>query len=98
VRLYCNVHHQMNAFVWVVETPFAQLLEHRTELRFENVPPGAYRLRLWHPEAGEKTWSVRIEGPVTRGSWTLEATLPATPPHKNKFGKDYPPPPDETGY
>ncbi|WP_306599424.1 hypothetical protein [Geothrix sp. 21YS21S-2] len=98
VRLYCNVHHQMNAFVWVVETPFAQVLEHRKDLRFDNVPPGSYRLRLWHPEAGERTWALRIDGAATRGSWDLEATLPATPPHKNKFGKDYPPPPDETGY
>ena len=98
VKLYCNVHHQMNAFVWVVDTPFAQLLEHRTELRFDQVPDGTYRLRLWHPEAGEKTWTIKVEGPVTRGAWTLEATLPALEPHKNKFGKDYPPQADETGY
>jgi len=98
VKLYCNVHHQMNAFVWVVETPFAQLLEHRQDLRFEQVPPGSYRLRLWHPEAGERTWTVKVEGALTQGSWTLEATLPPVESHKNKFGKDYPPPADETSY
>jgi len=98
VKLYCNVHHQMNAFIWVVETPFAQLLEKRAGVEFSQVPPGNYRLRLWHPEAGEKTWTVKIEGQETSGAWTLEASLPALEVHKNKFGKDYPPPSDETGY
>jgi len=98
VKLYCNVHHQMNAFLWVVETPFAQVLEHRTGVDFEKVPEGMYRLRLWHPEAGEKTFSLRVGPGITRGTWTLEATLPALEPHKNKFGKDYPPPADEAGY
>jgi plastocyanin len=98
VKLYCNVHHQMNAFVWVVETPFAQLLEHRQGLNFTEVPPGAYRLRLWHPEAGERTWTVKIGNGDLRGAWTLEASLPALEPHKNKFGRDYPPAPDEVAY
>ena len=98
VKLYCNVHHSMNAFVWVVETPFAQLLEKRSGVEFNQVPPGNYRLRLWHPEAGEKTWAVKIEGQETSGAWTLEVSLPSLEVHKNKFGKDYPPPSDETGY
>lgn len=98
VKLYCNVHHQMNAFIWVVETPYAQVLDHRKELRFDGLPPGAYRLRLWHPEAGERTWTLKVEGLVTQGAWTLQASLPALEPHKNKFGKDYPPSPDENSY
>jgi plastocyanin len=98
VKLYCNVHHQMNAFIWVVDTPFAQLLNHRQDLRFDGIPAGTYRLRLWHPEAGEKTWTIEVGGEVTRGSWTLKAALPALEPHKNKFGKDYPPAPDEAAY
>lgn len=98
VKLYCNVHHQMNAFVWVVETPWAQLLEGRSGVSFKGVPPGRYRLRLWHPECGDKTWPITLEEGTTKGEWTLSATLPAVEPHKNKFGKDYPPPRDEKGY
>jgi len=98
VKLYCNVHHQMNAFLWVVTTPFAQVLDGRAGLAFDQVPPGTYRLRLWHPEAGERTWTVRIGDGVTRGAWDLDLSLPALEPHKNKFGRDYTPPQDERAY
>ena len=98
VKLYCNVHHQMNAFLLVVTTPFAQLLDGRTGLSFDAVPPGSYRLRLWHPEAGEKVWVLAVGDGVTQGSWELEASLPVLEPHKNKFGRDYAPPVDERNY
>ncbi|GLH73511.1 hypothetical protein GETHLI_20130 [Geothrix limicola] len=98
VKLYCNVHHQMNAFLWVVTTPFAQLLDGRTGLAFDQVPPGTYRLRLWHPESGEKTWTVKIGSGLTQGAWDLDASRPPLEPHKNKFGRDYAPPADDRNY
>ena len=98
VKLYCNVHHQMNAFLWVVTTPFAQVLDGRSGLRFEQVPPGPYRLRLWHPEAGEKAWLVTIGTGITESAWELTVSQPANEPHKNKFGRDYGPPADERNY
>jgi len=98
VKLYCNIHHQMNAFLWVVTTPFAQLLDGRTGVAFDRVPPGTYRLLLWHPETGEKTWVLRVGTGVTEGDWELEVSLPPLEPHKNKFGKDYPPLADERDY
>jgi plastocyanin len=98
VKLYCNVHHQMNAFLWVVTTPFAQVLDGRTGLTFRQVPAGTYRLRLWHPEAGEKAWTVQIGAGVTQGDWALDISLPALEPHKNKFGRDYAPPADDRNY
>ena len=98
VKVYCNVHHQMNAFVWVVTTPFAQVLAGRPGLAFEDVPPGSYRLRLWHPEAGEQDWPVRIGAGATTGAWSLRLTLPPVEPHPDKFGHDYPPPADERDY
>lgn len=98
VKLYCNVHHQMNAFLWVVTTPFAQLLDGRTGIHFEGVPPGTYRLRLWHPEAGEKAWTLKVDGGTTQGAWDLQISLPPIEPHKNKFGRDYPPLADDRSY
>jgi hypothetical protein len=95
VKLYCNVHHRMNAFLWVVETPWVQALDRRSGVDFREVPPGQYRLRLWHPETGDKVWTVTIGEGITRGDWTLQATLPVLEPHKNKFGQDYPPVKDE---
>ncbi len=98
VKLYCNVHHKMNAFLWVLETPYAQVLDNRSTLDFPELPEGTYRLKLWHPETGEQVYAVSIHEGVTRGEWTLGATLPPFEPHKNKFGKDYPPAKDEGSY
>ncbi len=95
MKLYCNVHHKMNAFLWVVDTPYAEVLDGRRGLDFADVPAGRYLLKLWHPETGERTFPVAIGDGVTRSEWTLSATLPAFEPHKNKFGKDYPPPEDD---
>ncbi|HEX9082104.1 MAG TPA: hypothetical protein VF768_07485, partial [Holophagaceae bacterium] len=61
-------------------------------------PPGTYRLVLWHPETGEQSWTVRIGTGITEGAWELRVSLPDVEPHKNKFGKDYPPPSDDRDY
>lgn len=49
VIIGCNIHDWMEAYVLVVDTPwFAKTgADGRAQLR--NVPPGRYRLRLWHP-------------------------------------------------
>lgn len=98
VKLYCNVHRKMNAFLWIVDTPWADVLDGQEGLSFKEVPPGRYKLRLWHPEVGEKDFEVTIGEGITTGSWTLQANLPDFEPHKNKFGKDYPPAKDEGNY
>lgn len=98
VKLYCNVHHQMNAFLWVVTTPFAQILDGRTGVQFDRVPPGTYNLRLWHPESGEKTWALKVGTGTTSGVWDMDLSLQAVEPHKNKFGRDYAPPKDDRSY
>jgi plastocyanin len=98
VKLYCNVHRKMNAFLWVVDTPWAEVLDGKQGVAFRDLPPGRYTLRLWHPEAGEKDFEVSVDEGTTAGAWTLQASLPDFEPHKNKFGRDYPPAKDEGNY
>jgi plastocyanin len=47
--LGCNIHDNMVAWVVVVETPYFAVVDARGAVRLENVPPGSYRLRSWHP-------------------------------------------------
>ncbi len=47
--LGCNIHDQMVAWVVVVETPYHGLSAAHGAVRLDNVPPGSYRLRAWHP-------------------------------------------------
>jgi plastocyanin len=47
--LGCNIHDLMVAWVVVVETPYYGVADSRGSVRLDNVPPGSYRLRAWHP-------------------------------------------------
>jgi plastocyanin len=47
--LGCNIHDQMLAWVVIVETPHQAVTDAQGQLRLDNVPPGHYRLRSWHP-------------------------------------------------
>ena len=47
--LGCNIHDNMVAWVIVVETPYHGITDANGVLRLDNVPPGTYRLRSWHP-------------------------------------------------
>jgi plastocyanin len=47
--LGCNIHDQMLAWVVIVDTPHHAMTDTQGQLRLDNVPPGSYRLRSWHP-------------------------------------------------
>ncbi|MFY9513099.1 MAG: methylamine utilization protein, partial [Rubrivivax sp.] len=47
--LGCNIHDNMVAWVVVVDTPYFGLSAAPGVVKLDNVPPGSYRLRSWHP-------------------------------------------------
>ncbi len=47
--LGCNIHDHMVAWVVVVETPHHGLSGADGRVRLDEVPPGSYRLKAWHP-------------------------------------------------
>ena len=48
--LGCNIHDSMITWMVVVETPYYGQTVANGKLRLDNVPPGNYRLRTWHPD------------------------------------------------
>ncbi len=46
--LGCNIHDNMAAWVVIVETPYYGRSGADGRLTLDNVPPGDYRLRVWH--------------------------------------------------
>ena len=63
VALGCNIHDAMTAFVRVVDTPFAAKSGADGALVLTGLPPGALRLRVWHPRL--KGHGNETEIPVT---------------------------------
>jgi hemoglobin len=47
VRLGCNVHASMAAFIFVVDAPNYVPVEGPTEFRFRSLAPGKYKARVW---------------------------------------------------
>ena len=47
--LGCNIHDTMAAWVVVADTPWFARSAANGHARIDAVPPGNYRLRLWHP-------------------------------------------------
>ncbi len=47
--LGCNIHDTMAAWVVVADTPWFARTGANGQARIDGIPPGSYRLRLWHP-------------------------------------------------
>lgn len=89
VRIYCNIHPQMNAFLLVLENPYFAWVEPDGSFRIDNVPPGSYTLKAWHEQAQAEI-EVRVGAGGAHGvGLLLDARRFKKKPHLNKFGKPY---------
>ena len=48
IVLGCNIHDQMIAWIVAVDTPYYGKTDNTGNLVVGNVPPGSYRLKVWH--------------------------------------------------
>jgi plastocyanin len=96
VKIYCNIHPQMAAVLVVIDGGiWAQAAADGTAV-LAGVPAGKATVRAWDEKGGEFTAVVDVpaEGAATLAV-TLDGSLWREAGHKNKYGKDYPPPDDD---
>lgn len=62
VVLGCNIHDWMVGYIYVSETPFFAKTEAAGTATIEDMPPGEYTVRVWHPsmEHAEETTAHRV--------------------------------------
>jgi plastocyanin len=48
VRVFCDIHSHMNAFILVFSHPFFALTDEDGRYRIDNVPPGSYNVVAWN--------------------------------------------------
>lgn len=78
VVLGCNIHDSMVAFVGVVDSPYFAKTP-RTGSVDLDLPPGRYRLRVWHPNLAGP--AVAREITVSAAPLTVPLTLELDPAH-----------------
>jgi plastocyanin len=97
VRIFCNIHPTTSAVIIVVKTPYVTVTDKSGAFSFDGVPPGEYRLHLFHERASEATLQelertvVVQSAPVRLAALTISESGYLQVPHKNKHGKEYPP-------
>ncbi|HXV79051.1 MAG TPA: plastocyanin/azurin family copper-binding protein [Candidatus Binatia bacterium] len=74
VRILCNAHPTMEAFIVVKEHPFFSSADSRGNYRLNGLPLGKYRIRVWHPQLGTEEATVELvrEGEVLDLNFDLE--------------------------
>lgn len=89
--LYCNVHPRMTGFLISVNTPYFAQAGADGRFTIGNVPPGTYKLHVWHERvATEQTAMVTVAAAGLGGlKYQLDARNYKYVQHKNKNGKDY---------
>jgi hypothetical protein len=60
IRVDCDLHPWMRAWVVVADHPFYAVTNDRGEFMLDNVPPGEYTLRLWQESLGAVTNDVTV--------------------------------------
>ena len=88
VRIYCNVHHGMVAYVMVVDTPYYGSPDASGRFRLAGLPAGRGRLTAWHEQSDPATLELTLPapGPI---EVELGVSRPRVPRHLNKLGKSY---------
>ncbi len=92
VRVYCNVHPRMVAYVQVMANRYFAQPGVEGSFSIDSVAPGRYQLHAWHERIPAEV--VKEIAPGSGADEALQIALNARgyrwEPHRNKFGKNYP--------
>ncbi len=69
----CEQHLWMSVSSRVVWNPYYNVSEEDGSFEIDNIPPGKYRVMVWHPYAGEKAMEINV---VPDSKTELNITLP----------------------
>ena len=72
VRVFCDIHAHMNAYILVFGHPFFAMTDKDGRYRIENVPPGPYGVIAWNEGTSSETRPITVpDGGVAELDFTL---------------------------
>jgi plastocyanin len=60
VRVFCEIHSHMNAFILVFDHRFFAITDEAGRFRIDRVPPGTYTVTAWYEGAAQQTETVTV--------------------------------------
>lgn len=60
IELKCDVHSWMHAWVFVAPNPYYAVTADDGTFKIGDVPPGTYKVKVWHESAGEQSAEVVV--------------------------------------
>ncbi len=88
--IYCNVHPRMTGYVIAVNTPYHAQAGADGRFTVPAVPPGRYRITVWHDRAPSAMAELTVDAGGASGlRFALDARSYSFVQHKNKFGRTY---------
>lgn len=61
IKLTCDVHSWMLGWIAVMPNPFFGVTDTNGVTKIENVPPGKYKVEVWHETLGKQTKEVEVK-------------------------------------
>ena len=63
VKLGCNIHDWMYAYLYIAETPYTAISGKDGKASLADLPDGSYEIRIWHPlmREGEQSTVQKLE-------------------------------------
>jgi plastocyanin len=72
VRVFCDIHSHMNAYILVFNHPFFAMTDAEGRYRIENVPPGTYGVIAWNEGTSSEARPIAVpDGGVAELDFTL---------------------------
>jgi plastocyanin len=96
VRVYCNIHPQMAAYLMVIDGAIWAQTGSDGNAVLAKVPAGRAVVRAWDEKGGDYQGTVDVTAGKTASlAIALDGSSWRETPHTNKYGKKYPPPDDD---
>ena len=90
VRVFCNVHHSMNALIYISPNPYYTVADEDGNFQLSNIPSGTYSLAALHQAAGTLKRTIEIKnGKALQLQLELQAPSRRSKRHLDKDGKPY---------
>jgi plastocyanin len=61
VKILCEVHPWMSAYIVVTDHPYHSVTDAYGEYLINDIPPGNYKLKVWHESLGSEEKSVEVK-------------------------------------